>query len=340
MIYLTLGLPSSIWCQDKILDLLKEEMKVQMEVLQKGEYPPYFMSYRVTEATDVNIRANFGTIVNYTTQKRRILVPQIRIGSIEFDNFHELQNGTFSNMQSPPPTILLPLNDDNFEGSFREILREEMNSRYLFAVSALEGALAKKEVKSSRSDKSPDYSPAKPEKHYEKPLKIDLDTEKWKEKLRRFSKIFSENNDLSSGSISLSYNLLRKYYVSTDGSEIAENRPYIMLSVSAEAMAEDGMQLPLHQNYFAFSVTDLPSDATIIKDIKAMSEKLSQLKKAPLVQPYTGPAILSGSASGVFFHEIFGHRIEAQRMKSDQDGQTFKSMVGQAVLPSSMNVYY
>jgi len=137
----------------------------------------------------------------------------------------------------------------------------------------------------------------------------------------------------------LSYNLTRKYYVSTDGSEIAENRPYIMLSINAETIADDGMQLPLHQNYFAFKISDLPSDATIIKDIKAMSDKLSQLKKAPLVQPYTGPAILSGSASGVFFHEIFGHRIEAQRMKSDQDGQTFKAMVGQSVLPSSLNVF-
>ncbi|MDD4639352.1 MAG: metallopeptidase TldD-related protein, partial [Bacteroidales bacterium] len=320
--------------QDKIIDLMRSELTSQMETLQGGDYPPYFMSYRVTESNNVSIRANLGCIVNYSGQKQRIFVPQIRIGSTDFDNFNDLQNGSASNQ-----TVLLPINNDGFEDSFREIFREEVNSRYLFAVNSLEGAVAKKGVKTRRSDSAPDYSSAKAEKYYEPPVTIDLDVDKWKDKLRRFSKIFAENKDLYSGTVSLTYDVIRKYYVSTEGAEIAENRPYVMLSINAEAMADDGMQLPLHQNYFAFSISDLPTDATIIKDIKAMSSKLSQLKQAPLVQPYTGPAILSGSASGVFFHEIFGHRIEGQKMKSDQDGQTFKSMVGQSVLPSSLHVY-
>jgi predicted Zn-dependent protease len=327
---------SSLYGQDKILDLMRDELRSQMETLQKSDYPPYFMSYRVTESNNVSMRANLGCMVNFSGQKQRVFVPQVRIGSMDFDNFNEIQNGVPSNMQA---AVLLPVDNENFEDSFKEIFREEVNSRYLFAVNALENAIAKKGVQARRSDKSPDYSPAKPEQHYDPPVTIDIDVEKWKEKLRRFSKVFADNKDLYSGTVALTYDMIRKYYVSTEGAEIVENRPYIMLSVSAETMAEDGMQLPLQQNYFAFSISELPSDATIIKDIKAMSEKLSQLKKAPLVQPYTGPAILSGSASGVFFHEIFGHRIEGQRMKSDQDGQTFKSMVGQSVLPSSLNVY-
>ena len=52
-----------------------------------------------------------------------------------------------------------------------------------------------------------------------------------------------------------------------------------------------------------------------------MVKTLEALRVAPVVDPYTGPALLSGPASGVFFHEIFGHRIEGQRMKSENDGR-------------------
>jgi predicted Zn-dependent protease len=58
------------------------------------------------------------------------------------------------------------------------------------------------------------------------------------------------------------------------------------------------------------------------------------------VDPYSGPAILSGRAAGVFFHEIFGHRVEANRQRNADDGQTFASRVGQPVLPSFLSVVF
>lgn len=42
------------------------------------------------------------------------------------------------------------------------------------------------------------------------------------------------------------------------------------------------------------------------------------------MDPYTGPAILSGEASGVFFHEILGHRLEGHRLKETDDSHTFQ----------------
>ena len=43
-------------------------------------------------------------------------------------------------------------------------------------------------------------------------------------------------------------------------------------------------------------------------------------------------------ASGVFFHEIFGHRVEGQRQKRSDEGQTFTARVGQPILPSFLTV--
>jgi len=63
------------------------------------------------------------------------------------------------------------------------------------------------------------------------------------------------------------------------------------------------------------------------------------LKLAPVMEPYVGPAILSPRATGVIFHEIFGHRIEGQRQKDEQQAQTFRDKVGQKVLPDFLSVY-
>ncbi len=328
--------------QDKMLDLLKGELKSQMSILQKAEYPPYYMNYRVIDNNTRVIRSSMGATNNIEEDKQVIFVPQIRIGSPEFDNFHENQNGVITNRFQGPPTILLPEDLVNGGAALKEIMREEVNSRYKFALSSYEKAKAKKGVTVENQDKSPDFTKAKAEKYFEPSLKEDkiaLDINQWEKKLNKLSGLFAENKDVISANATLTFKIWRKYFVSTEGAEIAENRVYVNLSIKATTMADDGMELPLNKSYFAFSLEELPSEADMIKDIKEMSAKLSKLKVAPLVQPYTGPALLSGSASGVFFHEIFGHRVEGQKMKSDSDGQTFKSMVGESVLPSTLSVY-
>ncbi|HBZ35824.1 MAG TPA: hypothetical protein DEO33_05355 [Rikenellaceae bacterium] len=328
--------------QDKMLDLLKGELKSQMATLQKGEYPPYYMNYRVIDNFTRTVRSSMGATTSVEEEKQIIFVPQVRIGSPEFDNFHETQNGVLTNRFAGPPTILLPSDLTNGLDAFKETIREEVNSRYKYAKKTYEAAKAKSGVKVENEDKSPDFTPAKAEKYFEPALsadKIAFDTDLWQKKLNKYTALLAENKDVIGANATLNYKIWRKYFVSTEGAEIAENRVYVVLSIKGTTMADDGMELPLNKSYMAFSLDELPSEALIIKDLKAMSTKLSELKVAPLVQPFTGPSLLSGSASGVFFHEIFGHRVEGQKMKSDSDGQTFKNMVGEYVLPKNLSVY-
>ncbi|NJO69721.1 MAG: hypothetical protein HC830_10930, partial [Bacteroidetes bacterium] len=97
--------------------------------------------------------------------------------------------------------------------------------------------------------------------------------------------------------------------------------------------------LPLFKSYTAKDLSGLPSHESVMNDVKGLISGLRKLKDAPLAEPYSGPAILSPAASAVFFHEIFGHRIEGQRLRSNNDSQTFKTKVGSSVLPGFINVY-
>src|SRR5690242_21817979 len=69
-----------------------------------------------------------------------------------------------------------------------------------------------------------------------------------------------------------------------------------------------------------------------------MRKELEGLVAAPVNEPSVGPALLTGRAAAVFFHEVFGHRAEGHRQKDITEGQTFAKKVGQEIQPSFLSI--
>jgi predicted Zn-dependent protease len=82
----------------------------------------------------------------------------------------------------------------------------------------------------------------------------------------------------------------------------------------------------------------LPTKAQVARAIDEMAEDLKELAESEPLDPYAGPALLSGLASGLVFHEAIGHRLEGERMSSRSEGHTFASKVGQRILPEGVDV--
>ena len=328
--------------QDKLLGLLKEELAQQMKELKGEEFPPYHMNYRVIDVTSSVVSASFGALMNSQQYRSRTLVPQIRLGDEKLDNFRFNQMGAAMSRYQGPSVARLPLDEENNEDAVRQAIWDEVNNRYKFAVDMYQKTKAESSVNVEEEDKAPYFSEAKVEKYYEAPLpaeKMTIDMDQWAARMKEISAVFKNQPGIMKGDAIMIYTVERRYFVNNEGTEVVQNLPYARIMVFGETKADDGMELPLNLSYFAYDPADLPANDKIIADAKEMVKTLEALRVAPVVDPYTGPALLSGPASGVFFHEIFGHRIEGQRMKSESDGQTFKKMVGQLVLPADMHVY-
>ena len=328
--------------QDKLLGLLKEELAQQMKELKDEEFPPYHMNYRVIDVTSSVVSASFGALMNSQQYRSRTLVPQIRLGDEKLDNFRFNQMGSAMSRFQGPSMARLPLDEENNEDAVRQAIWDEVNNRYKFAVDMYQKTKAESSVNVEEEDKAPYFSEAKVEKYYEAPLpaeKMTIDMDRWAARMKEISAVFKNQPGIMKGDAIMIYTVERRYFVNNEGTEVVQNLPYARIMVFGETKADDGMELPLNLSYFAYDPADLPANDKIIADAKEMVKTLEALRVAPVVDPYTGPALLSGPASGVFFHEIFGHRIEGQRMKSENDGQTFKKMVGQLVLPADMHVY-
>ena len=84
--------------------------------------------------------------------------------------------------------------------------------------------------------------------------------------------------------------------------------------------------------------TGLPPQAEMEAAIRDLGKSLEALRKAPVTEPFDGPVILSGRAAAVFFHEVLGHRLEGQRQRGDEEGQTFTKELNKEVLPTFLSV--
>ena len=328
--------------QDQFTDFLRTELRAQMDELKKQEFPPYYMNYRVVDEQFARVITSFGVLTAKESNRERTLVPQIRIGNPEFDNFKIKQMGSPISRFHGPSYAVLPIDDTNGDNATRQAIWNEVNNRYKFAIDAYQTARAETTINMAEEDKAPCFSQAPAEKYYEAPLPANrtaVDLDAWEKRLKEISAVFKKHPKILRGDASFRYTVKRIYVLDSEGTEVVQNLTYARIMVQGAAKADDGMELPLVLSYFAHSPESLPSNEQIVKDANLMADKLIALRDAPIVDPYTGPAILSGSASGVFFHEIFGHRIEGQRMKSDKDAQTFKKMIGEYVLPPHLQVF-
>jgi predicted Zn-dependent protease len=327
--------------QDELLKILKNEIDRSMTFYQKADIPVYLISYRVDEVESYNIATSFGTLTKSNSNKERLLTVQIRVGDKELDNFHELRDDASAYTSARYIKINIPVEND--PKAIALALWEATEKEYRNAASRYEKVKANVAVKVEAEDKAPDYSDATPVQYYEKSLKISdfkFNVPDWENRLKNYSAQFTETKDILDGESTLRFYIERKYFVSSEGTSIAQNNTYCHVFLSVMAQADDGMELPLYQSYFGHSPQDLPDNNTMTQDAQEITKTVIAMKTAPVVDPYTGPAILSNDAAGVFFHEIFGHRIEGSRLKQETDGQTFKKKVGEVVLNKDFSVIF
>ena len=135
----------------------------------------------------------------------------------------------------------------------------------------------------------------------------------FKKYLNDVSRIFKEYEELTTGNAALDYKIVRTTIVNTEGTVVAQNRKSFVVTMQATAKADDGTDCTLNESFFAYSADKLPNKAEMEEKARDLANRVMALSKAPVADAYAGPAILSGKAAAVLFHEVLGHRLEATR---------------------------
>jgi predicted Zn-dependent protease len=295
------------------------------------QLPPYFVSYSVADASMVQISAQFGALADSSTQRVRQADVQIRLGDPKLDNTHG--NHRSSGVHSFP----LPLGDG------REALTRALwlgtNSGYGTALDNYLRVKTEAQVRAKEEDTSPDFSQEAPQVSIGKPApSAVVDRAAWEQRVRALSKIFREYPDVYQNIVMLTVQNETDYLASSEGSRVVTPHVQARLVIFAVTRADDGMDLYRARTFEAETAAGLPAQPQLEAAIRDLGKSLEALRKAPVTEPFDGPAILSGRAAAVFFHEVLGHRLEGQRQRGDEEGQTFTKELNKEVLPTFLSV--
>jgi predicted Zn-dependent protease len=316
---------------DPVLKAMQTELARATTELGKTEQAPYFLSYTVYDQDFVVLVGAYGSLLNNVSAQRRQADVTMRVGTPELDNTHG---------QSRPSGVssgTLPLG--NNQDAIARVLWELTDREYKRAVPSLLSVRTNTAVRAEEEDKSPDFSKEKPQTHLGESAALPaLDRAAWEGEIKRLSAAFRKYPEVYFASVILQVQNSKSRMVSSEGSSIVTPSASTRMVIEAQTRAEDGMDLLRVETFQAPSASGLPGESELAAKIDKMAADLSALRKAPVAEPYDGPALLSGRAAAVFFHEVLGHRLEGHRQRDEEEGQTFTKKVGQEVLPKFLSV--
>ena len=321
-----------------LLDAMTTELHRAFTSLGKGDaaakenqLPPYFLSYSVSDADVVMLQAQYGAVVADNANHVRVADIQVRLGDAKLDNTHGQHRGSAVN------SMQLPLTDDAV--ALERSLWLATNTGYSNALDSYLRVKTEAQVRAKEEDTSPDFSEEKPEVSIGKIAPaVKVDRAAWEQRITALSKVFRAYPDVYQNAVILSVQNETDYFASSEGSRIVAPHLQARLVALAVTRAEDGMDLFRARTFEAETIEGLPSQADLEAAMKDLGKSLEDLRKAPVTEPFDGPAILSGRAAAVFFHEVLGHRLEGQRQRGEEEGQTFTKDLGKEVLPSFLSV--
>ena len=295
------------------------------------QLPPYFLSYSVADATSVSIRAQYGALADSSSNHVRVADVQMRIGDPKLDNTHGNHRASAVN------SMQLPLGDDH--AALARTLWLATNAGYGSALDNFLRVKTEAQVRAREEDTSPDFSQEAPQVSISKPAPpVAVDSAAWEQRVKALSAVFREYPDVYQNLAMLTVQNETDYYASSEGSRVIAPHMQARVVVFAMTRADDGMDLFRAQTFEAETANGLPSQESMEAAVRELGKSLEALRKAPVTEPFDGPAILSGRASAVFFHEVLGHRLEGQRQRGDEEGQTFTKDLNKEVLPPFLSV--
>ena len=317
-----------------LLATMRTELERSMKAFQAQDPPAYYIGYTVTDTQRAEVSGSNGALLNSNENRNRWLEVSVRTGSYDLDDTHKVGD---RQQTSAGPGTSVPI--DDAPDVLRRALWLETDSQYRAAAEALIKIKSSKEVKvDSVENRAPDFSHEQPHTYISEPVSFTLDRKPWEEKVRAYTANFRQSAAVINSIVTFTAQAQNVFQVTSEGTELQFGQIRYRLELFIQGKAPDGMDLDRYYNFDWVKPSEAPDDKAVFAAEATMRKELEGLVAAPLVEPSVGPALLTGRAAAVFFHEVFGHRAEGHRQKDSDEGQTFAKKVDQPILPSFLSI--
>jgi predicted Zn-dependent protease len=324
--------------RQRMLGALADELTRAKANLQlRGHEPPYFIGYSVRAIETRELGAKYGAIFLDRSRRDRRIQADVRVGSYQLDNSTQQEmfdfEGSDTNYTAGREG---PLDDD--ELALRNAIWLLTDESYKKSLAAYLKKKGKEIYKPDDPQAPPNFSREEPQVSIGKPSPHPFDKEAWVKEARAQTERLRPHPEIFDSQIRISMDHEEREYANSEGARIVLESTLYGLHVQGYARAPDGMLLENGVDIYAATEAELPRGEALAAKIDEMVDELLALRVAPVLDPYTGPALLAPEAAGVLFHEAVGHRLEGERQNDEKDGHTFKGQIGRQILPSFLSI--
>jgi predicted Zn-dependent protease len=318
-----------------LLAAVQQELDREMAAIGKADPPAYFLSYTVTDNDRSEVTGSNGALLSSQQQRSRWLEGQVRVGSYQLDNTHHVGN------DGPgfPGSFGEPIAIDEDTAVLKRAMWRQTESQYRAAAEAFIKVKTGKDVQvQTVAQGAPDFSQEKAQVYYGPRASYTLDRRPWEEKVRAYTRTFRSSASVLNSIVTFTAQAQNQYQVTSEGTKLQFGAVRYRLELFVQGKATDGMDIERYYNFDWVDPALAPQDKAVLAQCAILQKELESLVQAPLAEPFAGPAMLTGRAAAVFFHEVFGHRDEGFRQKDIGEGQTFAGKVGEQLLPNFLSI--
>jgi len=321
---------------DLVMDAMLAELARSRDGLHLPGYdPPYYLAYTIKEVEKSSMIGKMGATFVRDDSRSRSAFVDVRVGSYALDNSED-QDQDFVEDGVYEPSSVMPLDDT--PAALRHALWLVTDLKYKQALSSFLKVKGQRVYKVEEAQKRPSFSPAPAAVQADAPIPLTRDDARWTRIVDQLGQILGADPNIFDSEVSVVSQVETRWLANTEGVRIRTVQPMYGIHASAYTRADDGMLLDHSFDFYGPTEAALPDDATLFARAHTLVADLAALREAPVLDPFTGPAILESAATGVFFHEVLGHRLEGDRQQSDTDGQTFAKHLNQQVLPPFLSL--
>ena len=311
------AMPSAVQAQqenDQTLRAMRDEMarsKTRLDLLIPGtEQPvrPYYVEYRLLDLDVREIVSEFGALYSTTHTRNRFMNVAARVGSYKLDSSNFVSDDGFRGFIGPTGSVGI----DRDYNSLRQDLWIATDQAFKEAVETYSRKRAYLSSLARQSDID-DFSKADPVQLMEPLQTPDWTNRNWEQEARETSGALRAFPQIYESRVTYYLVYATEYLLTSEGTEIRQNRHYAAIEAGMDALADDGV--PLHHFYASYAQrpADLPSVDSVRKGLNVAGSELMALRVAPTAVDYTGPVLFEAHAAAPLLAQVLGPAMNGAR---------------------------
>lgn len=299
---------------DQTLRAMRDEMarakdRLELKIDNKTQpVRPYFIEYRLLDLDVREVTAEFGALVTTTRQRNRFMNVEARVGDYKQDSSNFISDEGFRGFIGSTGSVGIDRDYD----SLRQDLWIATDQAFKEAV---DGYSRKQAYLNSLANQNQydDFSKVKTVQLIEPLVAPDWSNRNWEQEARDSSAALRVFSELQESRVTYYLVYATEYLLTSEGTEIRQNRSFAAIESGLNTLAPDGVQLSHYYSTYAQKPADLPTPETVRKGLNVTASELMTLRASQPAQDYTGPVLFEARAAAPLLAEVLGPNLNGAR---------------------------